>query len=336
MLGMVKSVPPPISTLADSAGNPALNARLRELSDHFANPLQARLTEEQRALMLGIARRLVFDIAAQLDGPVDSDALWARWMADGIPMAAELAPLCFIRAEEYRWRRSAMHRISDDLPERPVSVDPSARDEATPGGGVMTPVEQAFLALRIADLRRTDSLEFPCLPAGDIPTQIYQALALDIAAFALAAHGNDADLARKLGGRIKAMVAEQRQSAGIDAAALAYFQALRRAKSERATAADLFDRQQWWVVIAVAAGLHNMSFDAAALAILAGSEAQIRTMFEPLQLPDSAFAQLFAALDTVPNRPVVAAMTTLGRDDLDEILATKAAALAVQPSEERQ
>ena len=39
--------------------SPTLSARLRELADFLAAPAAGRLTEEQRALSLGIARRLV-------------------------------------------------------------------------------------------------------------------------------------------------------------------------------------------------------------------------------------------------------------------------------------
>ena len=43
--------------------SPTLSARLRELADFLAAPAAGRLTEEQRALSLGIARRLVEDAA---------------------------------------------------------------------------------------------------------------------------------------------------------------------------------------------------------------------------------------------------------------------------------
>ena len=49
--------------------SPTLSARLRELADYLARPMADRLTEEQRALSLGIARRLVVDAAL-----VDFDA----------------------------------------------------------------------------------------------------------------------------------------------------------------------------------------------------------------------------------------------------------------------
>jgi hypothetical protein len=56
-----------------------LSARLRELADYLATPAAGRLTEEQRALSLGIARRLVADVAARLDPDIDPDSLWDEW-----------------------------------------------------------------------------------------------------------------------------------------------------------------------------------------------------------------------------------------------------------------
>ena len=47
--------------------SPTLSARLRELAAYLAAPTAGHLTEEQRALSLGIARRLVTTLAAELD-----------------------------------------------------------------------------------------------------------------------------------------------------------------------------------------------------------------------------------------------------------------------------
>ena len=82
--------------------SPTLSARLRELADYLAAPAVGRLTEEQRALALGIARRLVADVAARLDTSIDPDALWREWMRGGLPGAEGLAAICFARAEEHR------------------------------------------------------------------------------------------------------------------------------------------------------------------------------------------------------------------------------------------
>ena len=54
--------------------SPTLSARLRELADYLAAPTAGRLTEEQRALSLGIARRMVTDVAARLDPAIDPAA----------------------------------------------------------------------------------------------------------------------------------------------------------------------------------------------------------------------------------------------------------------------
>ena len=63
--------------------SPTLSARLRELAAYLAAPTAERLTEEQRALALGIARRLVATLARDLDVGIDGAALWDDWLAGG-------------------------------------------------------------------------------------------------------------------------------------------------------------------------------------------------------------------------------------------------------------
>ncbi|HWW57720.1 MAG TPA: hypothetical protein VN047_12600, partial [Sphingopyxis sp.] len=92
--------------------SPTLAARLDELAGYLAAPVAGRLTEEQRALSLGIARRLVIDVAARLDPAIDSGALWAEWLRRGLPHADRLAAICFARAEEHRWREQSAQRAS--------------------------------------------------------------------------------------------------------------------------------------------------------------------------------------------------------------------------------
>ena len=69
-----------------SSGIDPLSARLRELADYLSAPAAGRLTEEQRALSLGIARRLVADVAAWLDPAVRNAAQPPRH--DATPVAA--------------------------------------------------------------------------------------------------------------------------------------------------------------------------------------------------------------------------------------------------------
>src|SRR3546814_17867001 len=78
--------------------SPTLSARLRELADYLAAPTAGRLTEEQRALSLGIARRMVTDVAARLDPAIDPAALWNDWLGGGLHPATRLAGVCFLRA----------------------------------------------------------------------------------------------------------------------------------------------------------------------------------------------------------------------------------------------
>ena len=80
--------------------SPTLSARQRELASYFAAPTADRLTDEQRAIGLGVARRLIADVAACVDGGIDAPALWADWLLTGIPCAGPLASPCFARGED--------------------------------------------------------------------------------------------------------------------------------------------------------------------------------------------------------------------------------------------
>src|SRR3546814_3512406 len=87
--------------------SPTLSARLRELADYLAAPTAGRLTEEQRALSLGIARRMVTDVAARLDPAIDPAALWNEWLRGGLPSAARIA-----RSEEHTSELQSLMRTS--------------------------------------------------------------------------------------------------------------------------------------------------------------------------------------------------------------------------------
>src|SRR3546814_11042570 len=79
--------------------SPTLSARLRELADYLAAPTAGRLTEEQRALSLGLARRLVTAVAARPDPAIDTAAFWHDWLGGGLPSATWLEGVCVAPAE---------------------------------------------------------------------------------------------------------------------------------------------------------------------------------------------------------------------------------------------
>ena len=137
--------------------SPTLSARLRELAEYLAAPAAGRLTEEQRALSLGIARRLVADVTARLDADIDSDALWRDWISGGLPAAERLATICFARAEEHRWREQSSQRANPPA-NFSDEADEAADDEAPAvTGGPLSEGERAYLTLQIADRRRFDA-----------------------------------------------------------------------------------------------------------------------------------------------------------------------------------
>lgn len=333
MAGMVDTTPPRAAKPA--TGNAPLDARVRELAGFLAAPQQSRLTEEQRALTLGIARRLIFAVAEQLDSGFAPDRLWALWSRDGIPSAGALALPCFVRAEEYRWRVHAASRIADEAPsadddgaaDDDITALPSDADET--GIAVM---DQADLALRIADGRRSDAMGYPSLPVSDIRPELYQALALDIAAFILAESGNDRDLARHLGARVKKLLADQAAQPGIDTVALDYWQVLQGTPAAKMAVLAMFERQQWCAAVAIAAGLNAMRYDEAALVLLGGRPADIHALFAPLALTLADLSPLLSSLESLPHRSVGGADARDSGDDLGDVLHALAAGLGTRSS----
>ncbi|MDK2761399.1 MAG: hypothetical protein KYX64_08575, partial [Sphingopyxis sp.] len=224
--------------------SPTLSARLRELADYLARPAVGRLTEEQRALSLGIARRLVADVAARLDPAIDPDRLWAEWLGGGLPGADRLAGLCFARAEEHRWREQSALRSGGGtvLPESDeVIVDPQAEGEP------LSDVGRAALALQIADRRRFDAMGNPALAVGDVGADLFRTLLLDIAAWRLAEVSEDRARAADLGDAVRAATRRHADEGGLAAAGGAYFEILGDGVPD--AAATAIARHDWPVLI---------------------------------------------------------------------------------------
>lgn len=283
--------------------SPTLSACLAELAAFLAAPTAARLTEEQRALSLGIARRLVGNAAARLDTAIDSDALWQDWLHGGLPGATALAAPCFARAEEHRWRQQSALRASPlPRPDIENSVDSAAvpaPDEAP------NAVEQAYLALRIADRRRFDALGNPAIALADLDPDLLRALMLDIAAWRLVALGKDPACAAELGEKIRAALGERR--AGIDAAAAAYHAALAEASGAAGVAdaaALAIARHDWTVLVALAAVADHRRYSDMALGLLAAETAALPSLLAPLRIDRAALAPLEASLAMLPARAV--------------------------------
>lgn len=279
--------------------SPTLSARLRELADYLAAPGAGRLTEEQRALSLGIARRMVIDIAARLDPAIDPAALWNEWLRGGLPSGPRLAGICFARAEEHRWREQSARRAS---PPPLLSEPEAANGEGPAPNETLSDVGRAYLAVQIADRRRFDALGNPAVAIADLDNEIFRTLLLDIAAWRLAEVSKDAKRAAELGDAVRAETERQAAESGIADAGRAYYAALGADAGGAAAAA--IARHDWPVLIALIAAAHGRGYDDMALALLTAESAALPSLFARLRLDHVALAPIEASLAMLPARAV--------------------------------
>lgn len=284
--------------------SPSLSARLRELADYLAAPSAGRLTEEQRALALGIARRLIGEVAVRLDSQIDPAALWSDWLTGGIPGAERLAGACYVRAEEQRWRELSARRgaVPSLLPAKEEALDATAEPES------LSDTARAYLDLRIADRRRFDALGNPCLAIADLDPELFRALLLDIAAWRLAQVSQDSGRATELGEAARDALDGQPTARGIDAAASAYYESLGDTLPDEASA--VVARHDWPVLIGLAAAASHRAYDAMALALLTAENAALPSLLAPLRLDGTALMQIEASLAALPARAVSGGMAT--------------------------
>lgn len=280
--------------------SPTLSARLRELADFLAAPAAGRLTEEQRALSLGIARRLVEDAARELSADIDVSALWRDWLESGLPTAPQLAAACFARAEEHRWREHSARRIA-----APVVVPVDGDEPPAPETIDTTPeADRAYLALRIADRRRADGRGSPRIALEDVEPELLRALLLDIAAWRMVQAGKDGQLAAGLGEAVRKVVEYRAAIPGIDVAARQYLAALGEGAAIEGAAASAIDRHDWLALVALAAAASRRSFADMALALTSAEAAALPALLAPLSLDRASLAPLEASLAALPSRTV--------------------------------
>ncbi len=285
--------------------SPTLSARLRELSDYFAAPTAERLTEEQRALALGIARRLVAGVAVRLDTSIDPAALWQDWIESGIPGAERLAGPCFARGEEHRWREQSALRAAPPLVPAPEEVVGGAGEGGPLGESApMTDADRGYLALQIADRRRTDALGNPCIAIADIDVDLFRTLLLDIAAWRLVELGKSEAEAVRLGDAVRSALAVQASEAGIDAAAAAWHRALEADGALAEAAALAIARHDWPALIGLAAAAHRRPYGRMALTLLTAETAALPSLLAPLRIDRTTLAPLEASLSLLPGRTI--------------------------------
>lgn len=279
--------------------SPTLSARLRELAGYLAAPAAGRLTEEQRALSLSIARRLVVDVAARLHPGIDPSGLWSEWVHGGLPSAARLAGICFARAEEHRWREQSALRTS---PPPILAETDGANADASEVGRPMSDVDRAYLALQIADRRRFDALGNPALAVADLDGEIFRTLLLDIAAWRLATVSEDMARAAELGDAVRRATERHADERGIERAGQAYYEILGGALPN--AAATAIARHNWPTLIALAAAAHRRSYGDMAMTLLTAESATLPSLLAPLRLDHAALAPLEASLTMLPARAV--------------------------------
>lgn len=266
--------------------SPTVSARLRELADYLAAPTAGRLTEEQRALALGIARRFVADVAARLDSRIDTAALWRDWLSGGVPGGEALAAACYARAEEHRWRGQSARRAA------PAAAEQDAEPSASPD------VDGAYLALRIADRRRFDGSGNPALAVADADPALFRTVLDAVAAWRREHIGGGIELDEA----VRAAIARRESESGIDRAAAAYHRALGSMASD--AAAGAIAAHDWPALIALASAAGHRRYDSMALALLTAESAALPSLLAPLRLRRAALAPLEASLAMLPARAV--------------------------------
>lgn len=282
--------------------SPTLSARLRELADYLAAPAAGRLTEEQRALSLGIARRLVVEVAARLDSAIDAAALWRDWLAGGVPGPERYAAVCFARAEEHRWReQSAQQGV-------PFQTRPSEAIEASDANPAtnkpLSATDRAYLALQIADRRRFDALGHPALSVADLDPILFGGLLHDIAAWRLAQISLDQPRAAALGDAVRAALRQQADECGIDAAGTVYHDLFVERDALADAAATAISRHDWPALIALAAAAQRRTYGDMALAILTAEIGALPLLLASLRLDPIALAPLEMSLAMLPARAI--------------------------------
>ncbi len=277
----------------------------------LARPGAPRLTEEQEALALGMARRLVLALAVPMPLLTPPDQLWARWESDGIPAAGALAPVLLARVEEYRWRRMLPSPVADvaaplfaglraeTLPIASVGTDAEvAAIPAVPGDDA---AEAAYLALRIADGARRDALGMPLLPPAELRPALRRTLMLDLAAQDLALAGDGDGRAAELAAAIDAHCTGA-PPPSIDTAARRYHAVMAERGQLGTAGGAAIARGDWLALVALLAAAQDSGFAATAAALLAASDDAIVAALARLEIDAGAAAPLLDALAEVPAR----------------------------------
>lgn len=313
-----------------SGHNAALAARLGQ-------PGAVRLTEEQEAMSLGVARRLVHMLAAQLPLQTGIDSIWARWESCGLPSAHLLALPILARVEEYRWRRMMTGPLHDPLPGLFADMAGKRRSTAVPAGvdpEAAVAVDAALLALRVADGARSDAFGLPLLLPAELPPPSLRALLFDTGAQDLAQAGDLDSRAPDIAAAVERALASHGQSQ-IDAAAHGYTATLESLDLLIDATTDAIARHDWLAVIAVASAKAQLRFAETAAALVAADELVLLHFFMELGLTAAATAPLLDSIAEIPGRPAAMAAATAVADSENVVMAVAARAEALRARQHR-
>lgn len=302
------------------------------LATRLGQPGAVRLTEEQEALALGVARRLVYQLAAGLPLKTPIENIWARWESGGLPSAALLAPSIFARVEEYRWRRMMTGPLHDPLPGLFADTKANRRSAAAPTGidaSHSSAIDAALLNLRIADGGRSDPFGLPLLLPAELPQAGLRALLFDTGAQDLAQAADMNSRAPEIAAAVERVQAAH-ADCPIEAAARAYVATLDEADCLAPAVADAIARHDWLVVIAVAAIKGRMRFADTAALLVAADEVSVQRFFMDLGLTSESATPLLDSLAEIPGRPIDPVPQPVQQDSEDMVRAVAARAEALR------
>lgn len=240
---------------------PILSARLRDLSLSMQTPLMGRLTDEQRALCMGVVRRSMVRVAAHIDPNIPADLIWEQWLQERIPITDGWAAICFARAEEYRWR--ARHGLHVACPSTDSAggggLNPPPRD-SVPRYGDMPDVADAYLQLQLADRGRFDPLGYPALAIADLPDEVYRHLLNEVARWRLRDISRDMRFAADLGQSVRRAWDERGSLISLDDSSRIFYNRVVAAQRLSEEANQAVARQDGLAFIALAAVAQGCSY----------------------------------------------------------------------------
>lgn len=241
---------------------PILAARLQDLSLSMHGPLMGRLTDEQRALCLGIARRSMVNVAAQIDSNIPADLLWQDWLHRGIPITDAWVASCFARAEEHRWRTQQGSQASFQAADSRLGADGSKHPPRhnMPRYGNRPEVADAYLQLQLADRRRFDPLGYPALAIADLPDEVYRHLLNEVARWRLRDISRDMRFAADLGQSVRRAWEGRGSLISLDDSSRLFYERVIASHPLSDEANQAVARQDWLAFIALASGVQDCSY----------------------------------------------------------------------------